>query len=123
MLGALRAEPDRSHGNKRASRHLPPDLYRRGAEFVDKISGEGRRRLQSRLVFSTKVTERFRTGQVPISKDGVASKVYASLPRRAAGLKPIGDAMHHRLRLSVPAPSERLHSGLPCCLISVRPRS
>jgi hypothetical protein len=31
--------------------------------------------------------------------------------------------MHHRLRLSVPAPSERLHSGLPCCLISVRPRS
>jgi hypothetical protein len=37
MLGALRAEPDRSHGNKRASRHLPPDLYRRAAEFVDKI--------------------------------------------------------------------------------------
>ena len=37
MLGALRAEPDRSRGNKRASRHLPPDLYRRAAEFVDKI--------------------------------------------------------------------------------------
>src|SRR6266567_5660075 len=27
-----------------------------------------------------------------------------------------------RSRLSVPAPSERLHSGLPCCLISVRRR-
>src|SRR5262249_46270548 len=26
-------------------------------------------------------------------------------------------------RLSVPAPSECLHSGLPCCLISVRRRS
>jgi hypothetical protein len=30
--------------------------------------------------------------------------------------------MHSLSRLSVPAPSERLHSGLPCCLISVRRR-
>src|SRR5262249_43446766 len=32
-------------------------------------------------------------------------------------------AEHCRSRLSVPAPSECLHSGLPCCLISVRRRS
>jgi hypothetical protein len=31
--------------------------------------------------------------------------------------------MHHRSRLSVPTPSECLHSAVPCCLISVRRRS
>jgi hypothetical protein len=30
--------------------------------------------------------------------------------------------MHHRSRLSVPTPSECLHSAVPCCLISVRRR-
>ena len=31
--------------------------------------------------------------------------------------------MHRRSRLSVPAPSECLHSGVPGCRISVRERS